>query len=177
MFRDGASRGKVVIVGAGPAGALSAIYLAKQNYDVEVKECSACARPNDALGGYARGHAHTVRTAWACAIAEDAFQDGGCSGMLMLQANTTLMMWCTSMARSYCKVDMTMLHVQVYEQRALPDPVNRNLDRSYHLAMSHRGMGAVEKVSPLRTPLSHAASCSASCSPAHYVASMKARCA
>lgn len=37
--------------------------------------------------------------------------------------------------------------LQVYEQRAMPDPVNRNLDRSYHLAMSHRGMGAVEKVS------------------------------
>ena len=35
---------------------------------------------------------------------------------------------------------------QVFEQRALPDPANRNLDRSYHLAMSHRGMGAVEKV-------------------------------
>ena len=36
---------------------------------------------------------------------------------------------------------------QIYEQRARPDPVHRNLDRSYHLAMSHRGMGAVEKVS------------------------------
>lgn len=24
--------------------------------------------------------------------------------------------------------------------------MNRNMDRSYHLAMSHRGMGAVEKV-------------------------------
>ena len=35
---------------------------------------------------------------------------------------------------------------QVYEQRARPDPMHRNLDRSYHLAMSHRGMGAVEKV-------------------------------
>ena len=59
MFRHGASRGKVVIVGAGPAGALSAIYLAKQNYDVEVKESSACTHPNDALGGYACRHART----------------------------------------------------------------------------------------------------------------------
>ncbi|KAK9830441.1 hypothetical protein WJX72_011767 [[Myrmecia] bisecta] len=63
------SRGKAVVVGAGPAGSLIAVYLAQQNYDVEV-----------------------------------------------------------------------------YEQRAMPDPMNRNLDRSYHLAMSHRGMGAVEKV-------------------------------
>ncbi len=38
--------------------------------------------------------------------------------------------------------------VQVYEQRSLPDPMHRNLDRSYHLAMSHRGMGAVEQVTP-----------------------------
>ena len=52
-----------------------------------------------------------------------------------------------------------MLHIQVYEQRALPDPVNRNLDRSYHLAMSHRGMGAVENVSLPYNSLSHAASC------------------
>lgn len=44
-----------------------------------------------------------------------------------------------------CKVPY-LLCMQVYEQRALPDPVHRNLDRSYHLAMSHRGMGAVEKV-------------------------------
>ena len=44
MIRDGASKGKVVIVGAGPAGALSAIYLAKQNYDVEVKKGFACMR-------------------------------------------------------------------------------------------------------------------------------------
>ncbi|KAK9905507.1 hypothetical protein WJX75_001138 [Coccomyxa subellipsoidea] len=65
----GEARGKVVVVGAGPAGTLAAIYLARQNYDVEV-----------------------------------------------------------------------------YEQRAMPDPVNCNLERSYHLAMSHRGMGAVEKV-------------------------------
>ncbi|BDA47389.1 Kynurenine 3-monooxygenase [Coccomyxa sp. Obi] len=63
------ARGKVVVVGAGPAGTLAAIYMAKLNYEVDV-----------------------------------------------------------------------------YEQRAMPDPVNRNLDRSYHLAMSHRGMGAVEKV-------------------------------
>ncbi|KAK9794596.1 hypothetical protein WJX73_002898 [Symbiochloris irregularis] len=35
--------------------------------------------------------------------------------------------------------------VEVYEQRPLPDPVHRNFDRSYSLAMSHRGMGAVEK--------------------------------
>jgi hypothetical protein len=27
--------------------------------------------------------------------------------------------------------------------------MHRNLDRSYHLAMSHRGMGAVEKVQAL----------------------------
>ena len=40
--RDGASRGKVVVVGAGPAGALSAIYLAKQSYDVEVKIFCSC---------------------------------------------------------------------------------------------------------------------------------------
>ncbi|CAL8472165.1 g11707 [Coccomyxa elongata] len=63
------ARGRVVVVGAGPAGTLAAIYMAKLNYKVDV-----------------------------------------------------------------------------YEQRAMPDPVNRNLDRSYHLAMSHRGMGAVEKV-------------------------------
>ena len=37
MCSNGASCGKVVIVGAGPAGALSAIYLAKQNYTVEVR--------------------------------------------------------------------------------------------------------------------------------------------
>ena len=37
MCSNGASCGKVVIVGAGPAGALSAIYLAKQNYSVEVR--------------------------------------------------------------------------------------------------------------------------------------------
>ena len=104
MFRDGTSRGKVVIVGAGPAGALSAIYLAKQNYDVEVKECSARARPNDALGGYACGHEHTLRTAWACATTEFAFKDGGCSGMLMWQASTTLIVWSTTIAHSYCKV-------------------------------------------------------------------------
>lgn len=38
--------------------------------------------------------------------------------------------------------------MQVYEARALPDPIHRNLDRSYSLAMSHRGMGAVEKATP-----------------------------
>ena len=100
-----------------------------------------------------------------------------CTGMLVWQASTTLTVSCTSIAGRCCKVDFTMLHIQIYEQRALPDPVNKNLDRSYHLAMSHRGMGAVEKVIPLPTPLSHAASCSASCSPAHCVASMTARCA
>ena len=35
--------------------------------------------------------------------------------------------------------------VDVCEARALPDPLGRNLDRSYHLAMSHRGMSAVEQ--------------------------------
>ena len=70
-----------------------------------------------------------------------------------------LMVWCTSMALSSGEVAIIMLYIQVYEQRALPDPMNRNLDRSYHLAMSHRGMGAVEKVSLFHTPSSHAASC------------------
>jgi hypothetical protein len=33
----------------------------------------------------------------------------------------------------------------VFEQRAKPDPEHRILDRSYHLGISHRGMGAVEQ--------------------------------
>ncbi|KAK9792051.1 hypothetical protein WJX73_007017 [Symbiochloris irregularis] len=36
--------------------------------------------------------------------------------------------------------------VEVYEQRALPDPMHRNFDRSYSLAVGHRGLGALEKV-------------------------------
>jgi len=55
---------------------------------------------------------------------------------------------------------------QVYESRPLPDPINRNLDRSYHLAMSHRGMGAVEKVSFSRFP--HSARFYQSASPACF---------
>jgi len=46
--------------------------------------------------------------------------------------------------------------VDVCEQRALPDPLRRNLDRSYHLAMSHRGMGAVERARPPRRRAVHA---------------------
>ena len=42
--------------------------------------------------------------------------------------------------------------VDVCEQRAMPDPLGRNLDRSYHLAMSHRGMGAVERVCSMAAP-------------------------
>ena len=76
-----------------------------------------------------------------------------CTGMLVWQASTTLTVWCTSIAGRCCKVDITMLHIQIYEQRALPDPVNKNLDRSYHLAMSHRGMGAFEKVCSSSRPL------------------------
>ena len=38
LCRDENTRGKVVIVGAGPAGALAAIYLAKQRYNVEASQ-------------------------------------------------------------------------------------------------------------------------------------------
>lgn len=42
------SRGRVVVVGGGPAGVLAAIYLAQQQYDVEVSR-PWCSLPLQAL--------------------------------------------------------------------------------------------------------------------------------
>ena len=49
------SRGKVVVVGAGPAGVLASIYLAQQQYDVDVS-CYALRT----------GHVHSVLIMRAC---------------------------------------------------------------------------------------------------------------
>ncbi len=55
--------------------------------------------------------------------------------------------------------------VDVCEQRPLPDPLRRSLDRSYHLAMSHRGMGAVERARPPQRRAVHAELAGASAEP------------
>ena len=103
--------------------------------------------------------AHTLSAACACVTLEFASKIGALLACLWfwLAPHSG---WVASSWHFPLQIcHLSILRLQVYEQRALPDPVNRNLDRSYHLAMSHRGMGAVEKVSLLHTPLSHAASC------------------
>ncbi len=99
-----------MVVGAGPAGVLASIYLAQQQYDVDVSCCTTTLLH--------RSH-----------------------GVLIMKHAVTM----SHVVMMFGRLVFDL--VQIYEQRERPDPVHRNLDRSYHLAMSHRGMGAVEKVS------------------------------